>query len=338
MSGWTIRIFACAALALPPACEPAPLPPLGSYSDVAVIVPGGGEGEWGTALRGALAREQDYFVSREALFQVSVFDAEGGREAPRVKNIVVCGVVDPDTPQGRRIVDAIGEENAARVRRGEINLVRRDDYPGSGQLTVVVTAASAGALGEYLRSHAATVTDVVESSCRERLRENLRGDRNERLAENWARTSGFRIDVPSVYFPAAGGDASGGVELQREGPPRVLGVFWRDGAQAPSLAHADDLFGARAEYVFRRYDGDRMDRSRTRFDETRLGDYAALRMSGYWFNDRHSPAGGFYETYFVWDQERRRLWAVDLVVYAPGREKTPLLRELRALAETFRVL
>ena len=38
----------------------------------------------------------------------------------------------------------------------------------------------------------------------------------------------------------------------------------------------------------------------------------------------------------MWDRPAQKLWAVDLLVYAPGREKTTLVRELRAVAETFR--
>ena len=58
-------------------------------------------------------------------------------------------------------------------------------------------------------------------------------------------------------------------------------------------------------------------------------------MEGYWSNT-NDVAGGFYKTYFVHDERERLLWAVDLLVYAPGVPKHPLFRELLALAETFR--
>jgi hypothetical protein len=98
----------------------------------------------------------------------------------------------------------------------------------------------------------------------------------------------------------------------------------------------DSLFAWRAAYVARRYGGDRMDRARVRFEPLRFAGRPAVRMRGYWFNDASAPAGGYFETCFVPDRKPGRTWAVDLVVYAPGREKTTLVRELRALAETFR--
>jgi hypothetical protein len=320
------------------ACAPAPLPPPGSYSDVVVIAEGGEGGEWAAALRARLEREQDYFVAAEPLFRVSVLGAEHAREAPAVKNIVVCGVCDPATPIGRRIAATIGREKAARACGGALHVIRRDDYPASGQLTLVVTAASAAALRAFLAARGDEVTEAVEASCRERLRRNLLRERRDDFAQACARRWGFRLDIPSVYDPVAPDSGTPGVELHRPAPPRVLGVFWRDSTAPPSLDAPEALFDLRAAYVRQRYDGDRMDRSRTRFEAARLDGRPALRMSGYWFNDRHSPAGGFYETYFIWDARARRLWAVDLLVYAPGREKTPLLRELRAVAGTFRTL
>jgi hypothetical protein len=338
MPGAVSGILVAAAVVMVNGCAPAPLPPAGSYSDVVVVADGGEDGEWGPALRALLEREQDYFVASEPLFRVSVLEGERVDETPAVKNVVVCGVSDSTTPVGRRIRDIIGAENTRRVQRGGLYMIRRDDHPVYGQLTLVVTAASATALRAFLRARGDEVSDAIEASCRERLRRNLLRERRDDVAEACARRWGFRLEVPSVYEPVGGPGALDGVELHRPGPPRVLGVFWRDQPAAPAPDAEDDLYRLRAAYVFDRYDGDRMDRSRTRFEPARLDGYTAVRMSGYWFNERHSPAGGFYETYFVWDEKRRRLWAVDLLVYAPGREKTSMLRELRAVAGTFRAL
>jgi hypothetical protein len=92
----------------------------------------------------------------------------------------------------------------------------------------------------------------------------------------------------------------------------------------------------RARYVWERYDKDEMDGERVVYEPARLGPYDSIRMSGYWFNDEE-VLGGYYETYFIYDERVELLWAVDLLVLAPGKQKHPLVRELRALAETFRI-
>jgi hypothetical protein len=78
-----------------------------------------------------------------------------------------------------------------------------------------------------------------------------------------------------------------------------------------------------------------MDSTRVAFSLDRLGDLPAVRMEGYWSNSK-SLAGGYYKTYFVFEEVERLLWVVDLLVYAPGLPKHPHFRELLAIAETFR--
>ena len=317
-------------------CGPAPFPPAGSYSEVTVIADGGLAGEWATTLVAVLSRRENYFVGTEPRFQVDVISAERVRDPLQTKTVLLCGVIDSGTAVGQRIVDALDDETAARARSGEVNIVRLDDHVLEGQLTVIVTAPTAERLREVLRVRGPGLATLVEESCRERLRANLLRDARPDVSDGWERRFGFRLEVPSLYEPYRDGTGEGGVELHRESPPRVLGVFWTDWPEPPSLEQEGDLFALRATLVAARYDGDQMDRDRTRFDTTTLGDYPAVRMSGYWYNERYSAAGGFYETYFVWNAKRKQLWIVDLLVYAPGREKTSLVRELRAVAETFR--
>ena len=313
------------------ACGPAPLPPPGSYSEVALIVTGGATGEVGASLRRALEREQDFFVAVEPLFRTTVLGEADAAAAPPVKNVIVCAVPDPATALGRRVIDTIGEDDAARVRRGDVHVLARENHPSAGQVTLVVTAANDGDLRRVVGERADEIVAALERSCRERLRAAFRREGTAAVRGN-----GYRAEVPRVYRRYALAGDSAGVEFRREGPPRVLAVFARAWRGVPSPENADSLFAWRAAVAARCYDGDRMDRARARFEPARFAGTGAVRMCGYWFNDRRRPAGGYFETYFVADEALGRLWAVDLVVYAPGREKAPLVRELRAIAETFR--
>ena len=70
------------------------------------------------------------------------------------------------------------------------------------------------------------------------------------------------------------------------------------------------------------------------FKNKKLGKYQAIEMSGYW-SSSSSIAGGFYRTFFVFEERERLMWAIDLLVFAPGMSKHVYFRELQALAETF---
>ncbi len=317
-------------------CREVAFPPAGSYSEVELIADGGRTGEWASLLVPILTKEVDYFVTREPRFHVTGIEAEPPESPSTTKNVVLCGVLDGSTAVGGRISFLLGETGAARVMKGEANILLRENLPQPGQLTLIVTAPTEEALREVIAKRGEEIPDIIDADCRERLRKSLLQSRRTAMSERFRRHWGFFIDIPTLYTLYSESDNPPGVELHRESPPRVLGVFWKEWDHAPTLYNTDELFDFRAAYVYDRYDGDQMDRNRARYDYVRLGPYTALRMSGYWFNDRYSVAGGYFETYFVWNKDEKLLWAVDCLVYAPGREKTSLVRELHALAETFR--
>jgi hypothetical protein len=317
-------------------CREVAFPPAGSYSEVDLVVDGGSEGEWARMLAPLIAVERDYFVSTEPAFRITAIDADPGEDPRTVKNIVLCGVLDASTAVGGRIAYLLGEAGVDRVLAGEAAILKKENVPLPGQLTLIITAATDDGLRAVLHKRGEEIPEIIDASCRERLRRNLLQRRRAALSEELRRRWGFFIEVPTVYSLYSESENPPGVELHRESPPRILGVFWKEWDHAPSLYSTDELFDFRAEYVRRRYDGDRMERDRARYAYMRLGEYTAVRMSGYWYNDSYSMAGGYFETFFVWDKEAKLLWAVDGLVYAPGREKTSLVRELHAIAETFR--
>ena len=60
-----------------------------------------------------------------------------------------------------------------------------------------------------------------------------------------------------------------------------------------------------------------------------------MRLAGDWRSNRVS-VGGPFRSYFVADPDQGRLYCLDLLVYAPNREKMDDFRRLRAILETFR--
>ena len=320
-------------------CGEMAMPPAGSYSEVLLVTEEGARSEWTELLKPLIAREHDYYVDIEEAFRVTPIKASEMDEFPAYKNIVICGVLDSSTDVGQAIIRLIGDSGVERVWNEGAQILKKEDKPAFNQLTLIVTATDGDALRQTIAERGDQVADILEARCRERLRRYLLKRQNEKVATDLGKRYGFHLKVPSLYrllsdeSGGTGAAAPAGVELIREPPTRILGVYWVDRQEAPKLADEEELFEIRADYVWKRYDQDQMDRDRTEFEAVRLGTHSAIRMSGYWFNDT-SVMGGYYETYFVYDDRAELLWAIDLLVLAPGKPKHPLVRELRALAET----
>ncbi|MFQ5510549.1 MAG: DUF4837 family protein [Candidatus Krumholzibacteriia bacterium] len=327
-------LWLAAAIATP-GCIETDIPPAGSYSEVLVVTEDGRGGALARDVRRHLATRLDYYISEEVQFKVQDIRGSELTANPYFKNIVLCGVASPLTHTGGHIVSLLGPEAVERAIAGKANIFKKEDLPGKGQVTVIVTGSSEEMIRQVLRERGHEVNEALERSCRRRLRGYLLGKKDSDLTRQLQRKYGFTIKVPTLYTLLSDEPDPPGIELMRDGPPRLLGIFWLDWDTTPTVKHEKELFDIRREYVYRRYDGDVMDSTRVRFSNGRLGDNPAVKMEGYWSNSR-SVAGGYFESYFVYDEREKLLWVVDLLVYAPGLPKHPHFRELLALAETFR--
>jgi len=309
--------------------------PLGSYSELLLVTELGAQDEWTRVLTPLLAREVDYVTDQEPAFRITAVAAEKVRDFPAYKNVVMCGVLEPITSIGQQIAGFLGEADARRARDGAAVIVEFEDRPSRNQFTMILTATDADALRELIAVRAGEIGDILERSCRERMRRGLLGRKNESLMAELRGRYGFTIEIPSLYRVLSESAEPSGVELIREPPTRILGVFWTERNAAPTLDDAEELFRIRAEYAWKRYANDEMDRERASFERARIGSYDAVKMVGYWYNER-DVVGGCFTTYYIYDSGARLLWALDLLVFAPGRPKHAMFRELLALAETFR--
>lgn len=221
------------------------------------------------------------------------------------------------------------------VRSGRANILKKENLPAPGQLTLIITAPTEGELERTLEEQGDELEGIIESSCRARLRRFFLSHPNREATDHLFQKYGFAIEIPILYRLFSEASNPPGVELLRESPTRLLGIFWVDWPHEPTLADTNQLFEIRKDYVWERYDRDAMDSTRVWYSMDTLGPYPAVKMEGYWYNTK-APAGGYYTTYFVYEKEEKLIWAIDLLVYAPGFPKHALFRELLSLAETFR--
>ena len=324
------------ALAALMGCIEMDIPPAGSYSEVLLVTEDGIQDPLARQLAPQLEKRLDFVTRQEAQFKVRHVRAANLDEMPQVKNIVICGVPDPLTDVGRRIISLLGESALQKVQLSEASIFKKDDLPGAGQLTIIVTGPTKGAIGTVLEERGSDIRRTLERSCRQRLRRSLLKNSNPVLTQRLHRQYGFKLQIPTLYDLLSEDSNPPGIELLRDGPSRLLGVFWLDWETQPTLENGQELFDARAAYVWERYDGDTMDSTRVSYSVTTLGEYPAIRMEGYWSSST-TIAGGYYQSYFIYRERERLLWVVDLLVYAPGLPKQPLFRELLAVAETFKL-
>jgi len=142
---------------------------------------------------------------------------------------------------------------------------------------------------------------------------------------------GWSLRLPRGYRAGTATAAGFARFFMREGGARLIYVHWQDGVR--QLPSADSCLALRARLAARYYEGDFVDSTRSRAERVTFLGHDALRLSGLWQNDLYTM-GGPFRTYCFMDGER--LMMIDLAVFQPTGAKVGLLRQLEAIARTYR--
>ncbi|HUV36562.1 MAG TPA: DUF4837 family protein [Patescibacteria group bacterium] len=311
-------------------------PPAGSYSNVVLVTESGKlEGTTEGMVR-VLQHSLDYYTKTEFQFVVRLISAYDLQREPPAKNVVIFGVARQGEI-GRIIESFIGTASVRKVLQGNNNIFKKLNYPIEGQLTLIVTASSHDILADVIARNGQAIRDIIEEANRERLRAYLLKRERIEVTEEFRARYGFSLRIPELYEVNQERPDLPGIELVRTLPHRGLTVSWRPWkARGLSVADSSALFDARADLAWKMYDKDVMRREIVFFRDGELGEYDAVIMEGYWENSE-DLFGGPFICFFVHDRVKSRLWIIDCLVYAPGFDKHVFIRELYAVAETFRI-
>lgn len=312
------------------------VPPAGSYSNILLVTETGKLEGIAVDMVRELQHVRDYYTKEELQFRVRLVSAYQMQKEPPSKNMVILGLARQGEV-GELIENIIGTNSVRKVLKGYNHVFKKLNYPVEGQLTVIVSAASGDKLQQVVRGNGEIIRNLFEEGNRERLRGYFELREKPEISAEIEARYGFHIMVPYDYTINQERDDIPGIELVNTKPHRGLAVSWHEWNDGPiSLADSSTLYDARKDLAWRMYDKDVMRRDMVFFGEEKLGPFQAIRMEGYWENSVDTYGGPFI-CFFVYDEFDRRLWIVDCVVYAPGFPKHPNLRELHALAETFRL-
>lgn len=309
----------------------------GSYGDIAVAV---GDDDLVPLANRFLAEfnvQQTFVIKEEPLFKPDVFGPGKWDLAKGYKNALLLVVLDGGGPVEKAARKAVSRESWERMRQSGGGIVQVNDPWSTYQFLVVVASRDRNSLSSILRNNADKLREMYEQKSRERIVRRYRYDGlDDRLMTAYWERFGFFMEIPAVFrqnqlepegFP--------GVELLQEGAPsRGVTISWRDtGDPLSLLADREALIAMRAEMGERMHDEELVSETFV-WSEAVIDRMESVKLAGSW-NSTSFAGGGPFWCYFVPDTRRGRLYCIDLLVYAPGMDKSALFRRLDALASTF---
>jgi hypothetical protein len=309
----------------------------GGYGDIAVLT---SSEEVAEASRAALARINapvDFIIKEEEPFKIDVFPGEKWKYGKNYKNLLIFVVWSDGGPLVKAVGQLVGAEDLTRLKQGDGGLVQVPEPYATFQLAIVVTAQDRNTLASLLRRNSDRIRELLETQGRERLRQQWarEGGTHEDLLQRYWRDHRFLLEVPRIYrenqsqpngFPA--------IEWIRTGPTRGITLAWERAADPAALLADRDRLLALRRRMGETMHSETLDDRTFAWEDSRLGENPALKLTGLWISDE-IQGGGVFWSYFLADERGGRVFCVDLLTYAPDMDKMPFFREMLAVGETF---
>jgi hypothetical protein len=303
---------------------------VGPAGDITVFSSLEAEGPELTALVEGLERDVTFIGKPESAFSVELAGREGFDIRRNWRNLVFVGSLDEGSWVSEKIQDLLREEHLKELRDGTRELFFFKDKWAVGQMIAVLTATQRDGLAAAVRDNLDALyrtmdRAAVDNTRRIMLEKDVQKDNAAYLLQQF----GWQLTLPEGFEGIE--DRENNVALFRiEEPSRIVLVHWRDGFKEELTQ--EKCLNLRAEVAWNYYDEDRIDYELTTVTQTTLLGRAAVKLEGIWQNEKHISGGPFRTFCFM---DGGRLYLIDVVLFAPGTEKLPYMRELEAIAHTF---
>ncbi len=302
---------------------------VGPAGDITIMTALSAESPEVGALRTGL--EQEIVVIRpEPAFNVEVSGPDGFNIRRNWRNLVFLGSLDEESWISEMIADLLDEREMGELKAGERNLFLIRDKWAIGQLVAVLAARDRDSLAGVVERNVGSLYNTFERvAVQNTKRILLKKDVQRDVARYLKREFGWALLVPDHFEVTE--DAESRIVLFRTGEPaRMILVHWID--DYGEELTPENCLALRGRLSWNIYDEDTIEPDMTETEETNFLGRSAIKITGVWQNEKHMNGGPFGSYCFI---EGDRLYLVDFLVYAPGMDKIPFLRELEAICHTF---
>lgn len=310
-------------------CQRRLIAAFGSNSEIVIVTSERCADEAAT-LRAILEREV-LTVQYEKAFMVRVVTSGDVKSEESRKNIILLDYLDPGSSVSGKILDLAGREKEA-LARGDINRKAVNERWARGQVVMLIAAPSKEGLDRLLAEDADPIFSFVSDQVQARLNRSIfDAGEQQAVTSRLAADYGWSLRLPTGYDVDEAFASQRVIKMLKDKPARMITVYWEGGDWDD---RATNCLERKKMLAWEFWDQDEIVEETLDVQQGVFLGHQGSVLSGTWENKKYT-IGGFYVTYCFTCEECGRNYVVDAAVFAPGLEKLPLIRELKAVLSTF---
>jgi hypothetical protein len=329
---WALLLAALAAAGALQCSQPLE-PAEGSNQELSLFTPWVRDDDRVRLVRELLETPVVTAIRPERSFKVEVVEPRGLASRKTWRNLAFLA----DFREPGRLHDTakklLGRRLDAMVLQPVAWIILRDAW-ARGQTLLFLHVGDPWVLRDTLQVAGSQLLQALETAVVQGLEETLYWSGEQKAMEKvLEKTYGFTVRIPAGYKVQEDPENQTiRMFLRRpEGPAQFLVIHARP-AREGSL-DPDWALRFRDAVVVHYNEGDRVEFSRSRGFPTRFQGQEAVLLKGLWQNEKYDMGGAFESVLFF---RCDRFFLIDGSVFYPTGDKLPYLRELRAIAATFR--
>ncbi len=286
------------------------------------------------ALNSALARTI-YTPQPEPAFKLTYLSPDELNKAAIRPNIIMAGLLGSSDRTSGQVRAMLTPQIIQQVEKGESFLFRKEDPWAENQLLLVMAANDSAGLRQQIAENGDYIYSVLKDNVFKRMHEQLYSSyEKDELGEQLFDSYRWRVRVPHDFFLYRDEPDFNFIMLRRTSPERWLFVRWIDAESSADIT--EEWVIEQRTYIGKKfYEGDSVVDKYLTSAEVEFAGRRALMLQGLWENNK-KIAGGPFRSFTFYDEDTKRIYTVDMAVFAPGMEKEPYIRQLEVMARTFR--
>ena len=317
-------------------CDRKP-PTMGSYNNIIVLcdkdVWKSVEDELTEALEIEILTPQP-----EVAFKLVQREPESITDLKRYRNLLLVGALDTPGTTKNLFDQMLSPENRASIEKGENIIFQKPDAWARDQLLGVVVAKDVATLEEKIIQEKQRLFDMFDLHTKNVLTKSLyTGHEKKDVANGILKKHGWTVDIPLDYVLAVDSLDARFVWLRRLNPQRWFSVYYEQ-VDDPSLLSKEWIMEKRNQFAKDFLSGDVIvenDSIKVKEKTVDFNNRYAIQLDGIWENTE-LVLGGPFRSYGFYNKADERIYIVDIAVYAPGERKLPFMKQLEAMAFTFK--
>jgi len=312
------------------ACSPRKLPALGGSENLTIVTNLSPTSE-AVELVKTLFSKKLVTIEEEARYKIEMVGPENLHKQRDSRNLLLLADLSKRDRVSGKVREVLGKKELEQLVERGAGYAVLSNVEALGQTMAVVAGTSGQALMNVLREKGEELYAETDSLVTVRTQDLMYIHGEDTSMERYILSKyGWSVKIPKTFRVAEEEEGRVIKIVSAEDPARLFLVHWT--ASASDTLSKKECLGLRAKLAWAYYDEDKIDQQRTTSREVMFQGRKALKLSGVWQNDKYVIGGPFITYCFL---EKGRLYLLDGVVFAPGMNKGPWLRQVEAMMLTF---